>query len=435
MQRAALLIAPLVLCASLAYGLSYEKEREIADEFITTLEGADLIVHNREITWILQQISDQLAARIDAPMYPFYIHLVKDRSVNAFAIPDGHIFINLGTLLFARDIDEIASVIGHEMGHCQLRHIHKAYETQKRISTASIVGLLLGTLLSTQNPEIGTALILSSIGGGENVRLSYTRKHEYEADEFSRNILPEAGFDPSAMSRFLIALRTYSGASLTPEYLLTHPYTADRIAAVQREADQAHPDTRYWNLSALTIGLLLPVQEVATRSQTLPAPYDRLALGLAKVRAGKTEEALTLLTDIPLPEARAYLGLALYRLGEADQAWPYLKSYGRSAETGLALAEIMEARGQLQEAIAALKPYKKQHPRVDFMLGGLYERTSQTGYAHAAYARYFLAKHNEHAAGYHIDEALRHKETLDEETLHDLEQLRKKVKKVGGEKP
>ena len=235
------------------HALSYEDEREIAREFITYLDSQNLIIYDQEITWMLQMIMDRLADHLNRPVYTFKIHAIKDHSVNAFAIPDGHIFINIGTILFVKDLDELAAVIAHEMGHGQLRHIAQYFEAQKRISTASIVGIIAGTLLSAANPQIGTALVYSSMGGAENIKLAYSRKNEYEADDFAQNLLKASDFDTSAMMRFLIRLHTFSGGSNLPEYFLTHPYTQNRIASVSGQFGEPRPDSHYWTLYSLSL--------------------------------------------------------------------------------------------------------------------------------------------------------------------------------------
>jgi len=119
-----ILIALLTFIAvplSMVHATSYEDEKKTASDFVNLLEANNLIIHDQAITWTIQQITDRLADHIKEPVYTFKVYVVKDRSVNAFSIPDGDIFINLGLLLFIQDLDELSAVIGHEMGHCQLR--------------------------------------------------------------------------------------------------------------------------------------------------------------------------------------------------------------------------------------------------------------------------------------------------------------------------
>ncbi len=411
------------------WAMSYEEEHEIAKEYISWLEARNLIIHNEETLWTLQNLTDRLAEQIDTPLYHYKIYLVDDRSVNAFAIPDGHIFINLGTLLFVKDIDELAAVIGHEMGHCQLRHISEALSFQKKINIAEVVGILAGALLSSKNPEVGTALIYSSLGGSENFRLSYTRIQETEADKFSKEILTKSSINPSCITRFLVRLRTYSSTAETPEYLLTHPYLENRIASLQIEESAPKPEARYWSLTASVLGLLLTEEEVKARIKDLPEPYNRLSLGIAKIRSGFVQEGLTLLEGIDLPQAYAWKGLALYSLGEEEQAIPYLKRYHLSLDASLALADIMEKKGQTEEALKILAPFEQYHPRAAYKTGSLYQKINKTCQAHVAFARYFYYTKNYKSSTYHIDKALACEDKeIGKDVLNEMKDMKDSIK-------
>ncbi len=433
MKRYLLIMMLLVLSSSELNALSYEEERDITREFITYLDSNNLLVYDPEITWPIQMLMDRLADHIKQPVYPFKIFVVKDRSVNAFAIPDGYIFINVGTLFFVNDMDELAAIISHELGHSQMRHISENFEAQKKISTATIVGIIAGTLLSTKNPEAGSALVYSSLGGGENIKLAYSRRNEYEADEFGWNLMKTSGFDPAAMKRFLIRMQAFTGGANVPEYLLTHPYTENRIATSSIDPGEPRPDNNYWTLYASVVGLMLSESEVALRTETIPEPYRSLSLGIMKTQERKYDEALALLGDMDLPQAYAYKGLCLYMLGKKDEAYPYLKNFGRSAQTNIALAEIMEDKGEVDEAIKTLLPYQKQNIKVEYKLGVLYEKSSRTALSHVAFARYFSRTGKIKASIHHIDAALAMEQDLDKETAEELREMKKTFRKM--EKP
>lgn len=415
------------LCSALA--MTYEDERQTAKDFTNLLEANNLIIHDSEIAQPVEMIADLLADHIKDPLYNYKIHVVRDLSVNAFAIPDGHIFINLGTLLFVSDLDEISAVIGHEMGHCQLRHIPQNYDTQKSISAATILGVLAGTLLSSKNPEAGAAMIFSSIGGSENVRLAYSRTHEYEADNFGKNLLKTSGVDPAAMSRFLIRLNAYSGTSGMPEYLLTHPYTENRIANMRSDPGRPKPNADFWTMYACVLGLSMPGSEIATRSAIVPEPYKSLALALSLTRAGNYAQALPMLEKIDLNVAKAYRGLNLYEMGRKDEAYPLLKDYARSPRTKIALAQILQERGSYAEAIELLTPYQNQSVRVDHTLGVLYEKAGKLGMAHASFARYFFKTDNYRSCLYHIEKALKYKDSLPKEVADELNTMKDMIRK------
>lgn len=415
---------------SSASAMSYEEESKISNNFIALLEQNNLIVHDEEITWPVQMISDRLADHIKDPVYAFKVHVVKDRSVNAFTIPDGHIFINIGTLFFSRDIDEISAVIGHEMGHSQLRHIPQNFEDQKKISAGTLLGVLAGSLLSTKNPEAGAAMIFSSLGGSQNIRLAYSREHEYAADNFGKSILAASGIDSSAMVRFLIRLRTFNGSTDIPEYLLTHPYTENRIVNMKEDPGLPKPDKNYWLLNAGVVGLLLPESEVNARASNMPEPYRSLALGLMQTKLGNSTQALALLSNIDLPIAYSYKGLNLYTLGKKEEAYPLLKNYPGTARTKIALCEILLEKRQYDDAITILLPYQNQNLRVDYTLGSLYEKTSKPALAHVSYARYFYRTKKYPSSSYHIDKALESEKALPGDTVKELKSMKDMIKKA-----
>ena len=427
-----LFLCLLILCSPATAGaLSYEEEREVSQEIVSILDAQGLIVHDQEIAWPVEMVADRLSDHVQDPMYTFKIHVIRDKSVNAFAIPDGHIFVNLGTLLFVRDLDELAAVIGHEMGHAQLRHIPQTIEEQKKITAVSIAGMILGTLVSTRNPQAGSALIMSSLGGGENIKLAYSRRFENEADEFGSNIIRASGFNPSAMNRFLVRLGPFSGGADIPEYLLTHPHITNRISGQTKDTPDPRPDERYWTLYASVTGLVLPEDEALQRAKGIPEPYRRLALGLVETRKGRHAQALNHLKGLDLPLAKAYTGLNLAMSGRQDEAYPLLKSYGVSARTRMPLAEIMEGRGEFDEAISILAPYQGQNIQVDYKLGLLYQKASRKALSHASFARYFFHTGKYKASLYHVDQALELEKDLDPAIARDLKEMKKLIGKAG----
>jgi len=277
-----------VCCPVKAAAMSFEEERKIADEIVTVLDAQGLIVHDQEITWPVKLVADRLADHVKDPIYSFKIHVIEDRSINAFAIPDGHVFVNTGTLLFVRDLDELAAVIGHEMGHAQMRHIPQTIKEQKKVTAVSIAGMLLGTLLSAKNPQIGSAMIFSSIGGGENIKLAYSRRFENEADEFGNNLMRASGFSPAAMNRFLVRLEPFSGGANIPEYLLTHPHITSRISGKSPDEPNPDPDEHYWMLHASVVGLVIPKKRPGRGRRAFPIPIAGSRSACSKRGGGGT---------------------------------------------------------------------------------------------------------------------------------------------------
>jgi len=410
--------------------LTFEKEREVSQDYIASLEAAGMIAHENEITSRLQLLMDRLSAKIDNPLYTFHINLLNDRSVNAFALPNGEIFINYGTILMAEDSDEISGVLAHEMGHCQLRHAAQRAEDAKSVNAATVAGMIVGGLATASNPAIGAALLLSSLGGNQNFALQYSREYEYQADEFGQNLITRAGLDQTAMSRFLVSMRTYSGSTVYPEFFLTHPDSENRIAALKATGGKAKPDRAFYELKATTIGMMLPFEEVKQRAGLLPKPYDKLAVGLGLIGANQSKEAINELDGIDLPLAQTYRGLALYLADRKDEALPLLKGNNRSADTALALAEIARDKGKDDEALQLLKPYGRTNARAAHDIGDIYHKRADQLQASVSYAHFYYLTQNFKACDYQLKEALKQNDKLDTQTQNDLKQMQKIVKQI-----
>ncbi|HQJ09652.1 MAG TPA: hypothetical protein PLF54_11665, partial [Deltaproteobacteria bacterium] len=183
-------------------------------------------------------------------------------------------------------------------------------------------------------------------------------------------------------------------------------------------------------LFASVSGLILPVDEAAQRAKDIPDPYRQLALAMVETRKGKNEKALELLKGVELPLAYSYKGINLYRMGKKNEAYPYLKQYGNSADAEIALADIMEEKGEFDQAIAVLLPFQKQSIQVDYRLGNLYEKSSREALSHVSYSRYFFKTGKYKATLYHIDKALEEEKSLDASVVNELKEMKTFVKKI-----
>jgi len=122
--------------------------------------------------------------------------------------------------------DELAGVLGHEMGHVAGHHILR----QEQAGTAWTAAALLGLLLSAVNPVVGAA----AVGAAETAQLHYSREFEQEADYFGLRFASEAGYDPHALGSFFkqLLIEQRVNPAGVPPYMLSHPITEDRIAHV-----------------------------------------------------------------------------------------------------------------------------------------------------------------------------------------------------------
>ncbi len=166
----------------------------------------------------VDEIGQRLAANSDRPKLPYTFQVVDDSSVNAFATMGGFVYINTGLLKRADNEAQLASVIGHEIGHIAGRH---AVEQMKKVAM---------TRFGTTALNLGRSN-LGSIGV-ELARRGFSRKDEFIADEFGFRMLTRSGYASSAMVDFMAKLQ--KGSVNVPTLLNTHPATGDRIVRLQQ---------------------------------------------------------------------------------------------------------------------------------------------------------------------------------------------------------
>ncbi|MBU3724384.1 MAG: M48 family peptidase [Burkholderiaceae bacterium] len=166
---------------------------------------------------------------------PFRFFLVKDPTINAFAMPGGYIGIHTGLITASEAESEVMSVLAHEIGHVTQRHIARMFGQQRQGSGVMIAAAVLAALAARASPDAAMGML--SLGQTVALReqLAFSRDAEREADRVGLQILAESGFDPKGMSsmfeRLSQAGRLYDNNA--PSYLRTHPLTTERIADVQ----------------------------------------------------------------------------------------------------------------------------------------------------------------------------------------------------------
>lgn len=178
----------------------------------------------------LAPVLGRLARALDLPR--IRVHLHEAEPVNGFAAPDGRIFLTRG---FYRKFhegqvtaEEMASVIAHELGHVALGH---ARRRMIDFSGQNAIRLALGPLLNRMLPGLGLWLA-SGLASLVAARLS--RQDEYEADGYAAALLTKAGIGTGPQKSLFAKLsRLTGGAGTGPAWLLSHPETARRIAAIE----------------------------------------------------------------------------------------------------------------------------------------------------------------------------------------------------------
>jgi predicted Zn-dependent protease len=182
----------------------------------------------------------RLVAASEDPTQGYRITLLNSPVVNAFALPNGNLYVTRGLLALANDTSEVAAVIAHEMAHVTAKH---ALARQRRAEAAQELNkTVAGALQDGDQQRLALASTQLSLA-------RFSQVQELEADAIGIKTLAKAGFDPFAASRFLSSMQRYadfraqkaSANAAHPDFLSTHPSTPERIDFAIREAREAAP--------------------------------------------------------------------------------------------------------------------------------------------------------------------------------------------------
>jgi Zn-dependent protease with chaperone function len=189
-------------------------------------------------TQYIQSIGRRLVGVIP-PQYnwPYRFHVVQQKEINAFALPGGEMFVNVGTITAAKNEAQLVGVMAHEMSHVYM--MHSAKQMEKSAFAQGLAGLAGAILGGSNSIWGGLARAGIQIGAG-TVMLKYSRTDESQADAVGAIIMYKAGYDPHALADFFKTLASQSGAG-GPQFLSDHPNPGNRDLAIQKEVSQWPP--------------------------------------------------------------------------------------------------------------------------------------------------------------------------------------------------
>jgi len=215
--------------------MSAQDERRIAKQILADVAISNQVLRDVEIVDYLKSLGDRLVRASDDKQQDFHFFVVKDLSINAFAMPGGVIGVHTGLFLASNSESELAGVVGHEIGHVTQHHLARMLAKQKTDTFKNIAGLAIAVLAARGNPQLANAALTASTAAGVQRQLDYSRAHEREADRVGLTVLDRAGFDPRGMPGFFAVLQRGSRfvEGSAPSFLRTHPLTTDRISDVE----------------------------------------------------------------------------------------------------------------------------------------------------------------------------------------------------------
>jgi predicted Zn-dependent protease len=245
--------------------ISEKKERELGQEAAGEVERTVGLVQDPALVGYVREIGRRLVAQTPQPDAPYEFHVADQTEPNAFALPGGFVYVTRGLLALANSEDELAGVMGHEIGHVVARH------SVRQIQASTPFSILFGVpsaIVGIVSPALGG--IVGGVGklASGLVLAPYSRDQEREADRIGIQLAAKAGWDPAGLPSMLQTLEREEalagGDPSRVSFFANHPATPERVRDTTAAA------------KALTRG---PGSPIAAPRPVFLARLDGLAVG------------------------------------------------------------------------------------------------------------------------------------------------------------
>ncbi|WP_227526616.1 M48 family metalloprotease [Psychrobacter sp. 4Dc] len=373
-------------------GLSFAEQYQnkmLGEWSLQNINGRVRMEHD---PWVQETIKD-MTWRLNAQarqQAPLGVVIIDNPSINAFAAPGGVIGINTGTILSASSMDELASVVAHEVAHISQRHYESGADERKKALLMQLGGMLAAIAASAVDGDAAAAVMMGSQTASMNSSMAFSRSNEREADRVGMQIMTQAGYDPRAMPRFFATMNQQSQLNqvenqFLPSFVRSHPLSNERLSESQSRAQQyptlslsqqqrhqALFDLLYWRVQA--------TGKHASEVTLTTAAKNSLGAKLALMHwygeqqrftdANKVLAEINALSSTQRQSLEPLLSITHSQLlseqGKWQQTVDVLESqqrlYPERRDLRLYLAEALTNSNQPIKAQALLKPLTEQQP-------------------------------------------------------------------------
>lgn len=198
------------------------------------------------VSQYVEQLGTKLVKYAPGYKWPYNFHVVNSEDINAFALPGGSIFVNLGTVQAAETEAQLAGVMAHEISHVAQRHSTCNITKQQTPSLLAGLGQIVAGIAL---PGATGAIIQQGIGIGTGLSfLRMSRDAEKQADLMGTDILYDAGYDPRGLPQFFEVIQGKYGEG-GAQFLSDHPNPGNRVGYVNDEIDSLPPKAKYTKTS------------------------------------------------------------------------------------------------------------------------------------------------------------------------------------------
>lgn len=357
-------------------------ERSLGEQLMKRVRADPSYMSDPETTAYLNRLGYRLVAAGPSSPYDFFFFPIRDKSLNAFALPGGFIAVHSGLIVAAQSESELAGVIGHEVGHVTQRHIARMLE-QGQSSWAMTLGSILLALLAARaggssGGDAAMGIMMGTQAAMIQKQLGYSRDAEREADRVGLESLTKAGFDPRGMEDFFERLqqnnRWYESASLA--YVSTHPMTSERMSDMQNRT-RLMPSVQHRDSTDFFL--------IQARMRVLQETrFD----GWQQIAKSFENDLKTNLTQVQKAAANYGLSLAYARMNQTAKALPYAREAKKLVGNNNVIIDknlseltfsVAKTAAQKNEAVALAQDLVKKYPYSSLAVSNCAELLYQAG--------------------------------------------------------
>lgn len=373
-------------------GLSFDEQYQNKRIGEWSLQNINNRVKMEHDPWIQETVKD-MTWRLNAQarqQAPLALVIIDNPTINAFAAPGGVIGLNTGTILAASSMDELASVVAHEVAHISQHHYEDGAGERKKAFLMQIGGMLAAIAASTVDGDAAAAVMMGSQTAAMNSGMAFSRSNERDADRVGMQIMNQSGYDPRAMPRFFATMDKKSQLNqienrFLPSFVRSHPLSNERLSEsqsraqryptlslVQQQRHQALFDLLYWRVQS--------IGKHVTRSALMAAANNSLGAKVALMhwygeqqRFDDADNLMTELSALPSTQRQALeplLSITHSQILSEQNKWQQAadvlaaqqRLYPERRDLRLYLAEALTNSGNPTQAQALLKPLTLQYP-------------------------------------------------------------------------
>ena len=389
------------------------------------------VYRDTQLSAYVSDVGQRVAAVSHRSDIPYYFTIVDSSVLNAFALPGGYIYITRGLLAQLGNEAQLASVLGHEIGHVNARHGVK--RLQSTLGFNVLLAVVDQVASGGENYEKWRGVIkTTSAVAFATVSLGYSRKDEFQADELGSTYAYKSGYDPEGMIQLLEILKSLHDRepSAVEEFFMSHPRSSARIEAVKKQIAQIPAEQRKGTLKQSEYKAKVSDLMVAQEA------YEHYDKGEVHRKEGRYQEAVAEYNEalqIRKNMAQPHYGIGLIhqaqdRKAEAIDEYKtavkidpdYIFAYNSMGMTYTSMGQYNDAVSALKKAIQVYENFDDAHAN----LGEAYYKLKQ--YAEATESLEVAVALNENHPRAHTTLGLTYEATGDTEKA--IEEYEKAIK-------